>query len=85
MVAPATGSTEKGTFAPPEQAELAPVIDPGADGAALIVIAALLAELVPQLFVAVTEILPPVDPIVTVIAFVPDPLVIVAPVGTVQL
>ena len=45
----------------------------------------LLAALVPQLLVAVTEILPAVDPIVTVIAFVPEPLVIVAPAGTVQL
>ena len=64
-----------------------PAINPGVIGVAgLTVTPRELAELVPQLFVAVTLILPfwPVLPDVTVIEFVPTPPVIVHPVGTVQ-
>ena len=65
-----------------------PVIVPGVAGVAgLTDTAKLLAELVPQLFVAVTLIVPfwPGLPDVTVIEFVPVPPVIDHPVGTVQL
>ena len=61
------------------------MIDNVAEGAVLIVMVALLAELVPQLLVAVTETVPAVDPMETVIEFVPAPEVMVAPAGTVQL
>ena len=60
------------------------MIDNGAEGAVLIVMVALLALLVPQLFVAVTEIVPAVEPIETDIELVPAPDVMVAPAGTVQ-
>ena len=49
------------------------------------VIACVLAVDVPHAFCAVTDTLPAVDPIVTVMLFVPVPAVIVAPAGTVQL
>jgi len=64
-----------------------PVIVPGVAGADITVTARALAELVPQLFPAVTLILPfcPAEPVVTVIEVVPVPEVIVQPVGTVQL
>jgi hypothetical protein len=41
-------------------------------------------EVTPQLLVAVTQMLPPTVPDVTIIAFVPCPEVIVHPVGTDQ-
>jgi hypothetical protein len=42
------------------------------------------AELVPQVFEAVTQMFPPVAPKVTVILVVPCPELMVAPPGTVQ-
>ena len=68
----------------PEQAVVAPVIEPGVAGAVFIVTALLLAELVPQLLVAVTLTLPEVAPKVTVALVVPCPAVTVAPAGTVH-
>ena len=62
-----------------------PDIVPGVAGDSPTVINVELAELVPQLLVAVTEMLPVADPIETVMVFVPDPEVIDAPAGTVQL
>ena len=64
-----------------------PLIAPGVAGVAgLTVTAKVLAALVPQLFVAVTLIVPfwPALPDVTVIELVPAPEVIDHPVGTVQ-
>ena len=65
-----------------------PVIAPGDPGAAgFTVTAMVLAGLVPQVFWAVTPILPfsPGDPVVTVIDIVPCPDVITHPDGTDQL
>ena len=63
-----------------------PLITPGVAGADATVTARVRGELVPQLFPAVTLILPfcPVEPDVTVIEIVPAPDVITHPVGTVQ-
>jgi hypothetical protein len=49
-----------------------PVTAPGADGTVLTVMVAVLAALVPQLFTAVTEMVPPDVPAVVVIEFVVD-------------
>jgi len=58
---------------------------PGVAGAVpLPVIANVLAVLIPQELLAVTETLPELQPIVAVIAFVVLPVTIVAPVGKVQ-
>ena len=67
------------------QTGVVPVIVPGCAGVgALTATANELAALVPQLFPAVTVIFPfcPNAPDVTVIEFVPAPLLIVQPVGT---
>ena len=63
-----------------------PVIAPGVAGAAITVTARVWGVLVPQVFPAVTVILPfcPAAPVVTVIELVPAPPVIVHPVGTVH-
>ena len=60
------------------------MIVPGWAGAVLIVMALLLAELLPDALSAVTVTLPAVEPNVTVIEVEPSPAVIEAPVGTVQ-
>ena len=63
-----------------------PVIDPGAAGAVVPVIAFVLAALVPQLLLAVTLNVPEVNVLVklTDTEVVPWPLRIVAPVGAVH-
>ena len=69
------------------QTGVVPVIIPGCAGVgALTATASELAALFPQLFPALTVIFPfcPNEPDVTVIEFVPAPLLIVQPVGTVQ-
>jgi hypothetical protein len=68
----------------PEHKDDVPLIAPGTAGAVFIVKAKLAALEVPHVFVAVTEIFPEVEPIVTVAEVVPCPDVIVAPAGTVQ-
>ena len=66
------------------QTEVEPVIAPAAFGAGLIVIAFVASVPELQELEGVTEMLPAVPPIVTVIEMVPCPAVIVLPVGTVQ-
>ena len=67
----------------PGHTGVVPVIVPGVAGVpALTTTAKLFAALVPQLFPAVTVILPPVVPDVTVTVVVPCPPVIVHPAGT---
>jgi hypothetical protein len=62
-----------------------PAIVPGVAGGFVTVIGRQREELVPQIFVAVTQTSPLAVPIVTVIALVELPPVIVAPLGSVQL
>ena len=57
---------------------------PGVAGAALTVIATVLAPLVPQVLLAVTDTFPAEPPKLTVMEVVPCPEVIVAPDGTVH-
>ena len=60
------------------------MIVPGWAGAVAIMMALVLAALLPDALSAVTVTLPAVEPKVTVIEVVPSPAVIEAPVGTVQ-
>ena len=70
----------------PAQANVLPVIAPGAPGIETTgVTFRLVAVLLPQSFCAVTFIVPPTVPTLTVIDAVPWPDVMVQPVGTVQL
>lgn len=70
-VAPVTGDTEY-VCDDVWQTVADPVIAPGAGGTVLTVMAAVVAALVPQLFVAVTEIVPPDVPAVVAIELVVD-------------
>ncbi|GAA4315472.1 hypothetical protein GCM10023115_26830 [Pontixanthobacter gangjinensis] len=67
------------------QTFVGPVIDPVITGAGLLRLTEMDCELLsPQLLLAITERLPPVDPEFTVIVFVPWPLVILNPEVAVQ-
>jgi len=59
-----------------------PVIVPGWAGAEFTVTASVRAVLEPLALLAVTDMLPELDPKVTVMEVVPDPAVIEAPLGT---
>ena len=70
----------------PGQTGVVPVIAPGIAGVpGFTTTAFVCGALVPHEFPSVTVISPPVVPDVTVIEFVPPPLVIAHPAGTVQL
>lgn len=69
----------------PAQRVVLPVIAPGVAGSVWIGVTPKIEDVpVPQLFDAVTEMLPRLVPAVTVMEVVPWPEVIVQPVGTVQ-
>ena len=67
----------------PAQTVSLPLMDPGAEGAASTDTAMLVAEDVPQAFVAATVMLPPVAPAVAVMESMSEPPV--QPLGSVQL
>ena len=82
-VAPATAEIEYVSPAP-AQTTAEPVIGPGAEGGGIMLMDKHVALLVPQALLAVTHILPPDEPDVTLTEVVPCPLTIVHPTGTVH-
>lgn len=83
-MAPATGAMLYELDGGPEQGIMLPVMGPGAAGVVVTATGNVLAAVLPQLLVAVTEILPELLPVLTVIDVVPWPELIAHPFGTDQ-